>query len=231
MPDIKVPLIPLPNVVFFPKTALPLFIDEPVYGKMVRDCVANNTFLALSQAFPFPRSHDPYSNEKPIFRPAQIGSIGMPYILEEYNGGAIKVLVKGLRRVQVFNVAQSLPYPIYNARIIPEGPSEEGVLFGKVNHINRILVEWVEKNVTNSLDREAFLNGLESIEHIVNYVAMLLIRDNEIRQMLLETDSLVDRVNLISVLLERGIPLKENPQVARAMKNFEILERFVKAAQ
>ena len=40
-----IPLFPLPNVVFFPRTYLPLHIFEPRYRHMVRDAAASHRMI------------------------------------------------------------------------------------------------------------------------------------------------------------------------------------------
>jgi Lon protease-like protein len=51
MPDqtttLTVPLFPLPNVVFFPKTFLPLHIFEPRYRAMVRDASQHDQLIGM----------------------------------------------------------------------------------------------------------------------------------------------------------------------------------------
>jgi Lon protease-like protein len=43
----ELPIFPLPNVVFFPHTLLPLHIFEPRYRKMLADCLAGERRLAV----------------------------------------------------------------------------------------------------------------------------------------------------------------------------------------
>lgn len=235
MNHLKIPLLPLPQIVFFPKTSLPLFVDEPTYGRMIRDCVQRGGILAISQAYPQrsgQKGHPGASRQQ--YRPASICCVGIPYILEEFAGGGMKVLIKGVTRARLISISQNIPYPIYNAELLQDQffdkDKSSGQFTGQLAHIHAILDNWVIKNVPDSLEREAFMNGLESIEHVLNYVSMLLIRDPEVRQSLLETDSLVDRVHLLGALLQKGIPLNEDRVVCQAMKHFETLERMQRAA-
>ncbi|HAZ11854.1 MAG: hypothetical protein A2X86_07615 [Bdellovibrionales bacterium GWA2_49_15] len=230
MTSIKAPLLPLPNVVFFPKTALPLYVDTPSYGRMIRDCAMKGLPVVICMAYVIDLPPDQRGLARQQLRPAMIGSLGIPYILEEYPGGAMKVLVKGLTRARLLSPSQNLPYPVYNVEVLTGPNSDVGNLDGQLTHINNILEAWVTMNVPNSEEREAFFTGLESTEHIANYVSMLLIRDFEIRQTLLETDSLLDRIHLLGALLRDGIPLKEDREVVGAIKEFETLERLTRAA-
>ena len=40
MRELRVPIFPLPEVVFFPQTILPLHVFEPRYRQMIKDCLA-----------------------------------------------------------------------------------------------------------------------------------------------------------------------------------------------
>ncbi|MBI2522109.1 MAG: LON peptidase substrate-binding domain-containing protein [Bdellovibrio sp.] len=271
MACINAPLLPLPNVVFFPKTALPIYVDTPSYGRMIRDCVMNGLPIVVCMAYIQDLPPDQHGLARQQLRPAIIGSLGVPYILEEYPGGAMKVLIKGITRARLISPTQNLPYPIYKVEILTGSncdtdhlcppqfafqvggqgatlsrascPSQDSSpqanalenqnpkgIDGQLAHINNILEAWVMMNVTNSEERKAFFSGLETTEHIANYVSMLLIRDFEIRQTLLETDSLLDRIHLLGALLRDGIPLKEDREVVGAIKQFETLERLARAA-
>src|SRR6266540_6403794 len=42
-----IPLFPLPNVVFFPRTYLPLHVFEPRYRQMVRDAAATHRMIGM----------------------------------------------------------------------------------------------------------------------------------------------------------------------------------------
>ena len=230
MTCIKAPLLPLPNVVFFPKTALPLYVDTPSYSRMIRDCAIKGlpVVICMADVLELPNAEQGFSMQ--YLRPAIIGTLGVPYILEEYPGGALKVLVKGLTRIRLLSAVQNLPYPIYDIEILTEPTCDISHLDGQLTHINNILEAWVGLNVANYEEREAFLNSLATTQHITNYVSMLLIRDAGIRQTLLETNSLLDRIHLLAALLRDGIPLKEDREVVGAIKKFETLERLARTA-
>ena len=53
MKTIKVPVLPIFNVVFFPHTAVPLQLVNPVGIQMIKDCVKANSPVALSLTYNF----------------------------------------------------------------------------------------------------------------------------------------------------------------------------------
>ena len=44
----RVPIFPLPNVILFPGLDFPLYIFEPRYRMMLKDCSQGNKFMAIS---------------------------------------------------------------------------------------------------------------------------------------------------------------------------------------
>ena len=52
MAELRIPVFPLPEVVFFPGTVLPLHVFEPRYRRMVADCLAGDGRLAVAMLRP-----------------------------------------------------------------------------------------------------------------------------------------------------------------------------------
>ena len=48
MHELRIPIFPLPEVVFFPETVLPLHVFEPRYRQMIADCLAGDRWLAVA---------------------------------------------------------------------------------------------------------------------------------------------------------------------------------------
>ncbi len=222
---IEIPVIPIPEVVFFPKTVLPLRIEEPSYQLLVRDAIKSHKEIAVAMA----RRSDQlaiYNGRRlSLFIPAPICSIGHPVIVEEDHYG-IKVLIKGTQRVQLLNLISNHKYPIFLAKIIHDDQQVFGRSFGHIQQIANMLEEWVAITVEDSLEREVFYNSLHTTSHIINYSAMLMIGDRDVRQLLLECDSNLERVNYLFLLLHGRSPLEENPRVSSAIKRFEIIEKI-----
>jgi len=232
MSKLKLPILPIPNVVFFPHASLPLLIEEPSYVQMIRDCESareehgpNAGLLGISLAQPLQVVNFNSRRPRIEYRPSLICSIGIPMIIDELPGGGIKVLVKGTNRAKLGSLVQNLPFPIFNATILKPSQESSGFTGNEIENIFSVLDIWVKKNVTDSIEREAFMASLEGPEHIVDYVSMLLIADKDIRQVLLETELLIERIHLLNSLLRNKRPLGEDPTVVRAIKRFEIIEK------
>ncbi|MDD0851477.1 LON peptidase substrate-binding domain-containing protein [Halobacteriovorax sp. GB3] len=218
----NIPILPIPNVVFFPNTSLPLFVVEPLYVQLIYDCIENNTPLGIAMA-----DTDTFYNTGRL-KPKNICGIGKPIILEELDDGSLKILIRGVGRVQLMHQEQHLPYPVYS---VERYYDRSNVASSQSRHIARlktILDEWLHQNIPDSIEREAFLRTLSSIYHVVDYICMFLIQDKELRQLLLENDSLNERIYMLDILLRDENPFNEDLIVVSAIKEFEQLEKFEK---
>ena len=59
--NIEVALFPIPDVVAFPGTVVPLHVFEPRYRQLVRDCVSNDRMVGVSHVVK--TIHQPAANQ------------------------------------------------------------------------------------------------------------------------------------------------------------------------
>ncbi len=219
----KVNVLPIPNVVFFPHASLPIFVVDQVYLRMIKDCIDKGELLVVTMAehHGVYKSFNEYGHKK-------VGSAGKPIILEELPDGTIKVLIKGVCRVSLGTVIQNLPYLVCEAEELHDIIESEVLIGPKVERLREILNSWLTENIPDSVEREIFSQSLISIYHIIDYVCMFLIRDRDIRQLLLENTSLYERIQMLDTLLQEPHPYIENPSAVSAIKSYEILEKTAK---
>jgi len=92
IPD-HIPIFPLPNVVFFPKTYLPLHIFEPRYRDMVADAAAEGRCVGM--ALLKDGWETEYYGNPPIF---EVGCVGRLVNLQRLPDGRYNILLQGLQR-------------------------------------------------------------------------------------------------------------------------------------
>lgn len=88
------PVFPLPNVVFFPHTFLPLHIFEPRYKAMVGDALEGEHLIAMVLA-----REERLPGEVPAIHP--VGSLGRIEVAEPLPEGRYNIALKGLARVAI----------------------------------------------------------------------------------------------------------------------------------
>ena len=84
----RMPVLPIPNVVFFPRTALPLYVEETSYVRMIRDVVEQDGEIAVALARPMWSTEPSGELGKVHYSPSEICGAGRPVILEELDCGA-----------------------------------------------------------------------------------------------------------------------------------------------
>ncbi len=92
----RIPVFALPNVVFFPKTYLPLHIFEPRYRKMVAD--AAMTGQCIGMALLKDGWETDYYGHPPIY---PIGCIGRLVSVQPLPDGRSNILLQGLERFEI----------------------------------------------------------------------------------------------------------------------------------
>ena len=93
----KLPVFPLPRVVFFPGTALPLHLFEPRYRQMIEDCLEGGC-TAMAVALLAPGWEDDYEGNPPIYEVAGAGRI---VAHQERADGTHDIILHGLNRVRL----------------------------------------------------------------------------------------------------------------------------------
>ncbi len=123
MPERRLPLFPLPDVVFFPETVLPLHVFEPRYRRLVADCLADDRWLAVVMLRP--GWEKDYEGHPPIHSVAGAGEIIQAEALPD---GRYNILLDGRARVRLVaeEPADGRPYRVARAERIREAPPPAG---------------------------------------------------------------------------------------------------------
>ncbi len=96
MHELRIPIFPLPEVVFFPETVLPLHVFEPRYRQMIADCLAGDGWLAVVML----RAgwEKDYQGRPPVHGVAGAGEIIQAEMLAD---GRYNILLDGRARVRI----------------------------------------------------------------------------------------------------------------------------------
>lgn len=215
---ISVAVLPVPNLVFYPNTSLPLYIVDSRHVKMVHDCIATCRLLAVSLV----DSRSSMTGSKNS--PRAICTAGTPQIMETMEDGSVKVLLVGETRIKLISLKQSLPFMIYSAEEIPDiyEHSDLQVDFG-IGRLLAILKKWAKENIEDSSERERFITSACSPKNIVDAVSMYMIADSEIRQLLLENVHLNERIQMLASLFKDSVHV-EDAKTAEAIKSYEKMD-------
>ena len=125
------PLFPLPNVVFFPRTMLPLHVFEPRYLAMLHDVLAHDRLLGvvrLREGW-----EEDYEGSPGI---SEIFGLGEVVRHEEDEDGKLNIYVRGLARVRTLEEQPSdEPYRRARVEVLSERPGASPRQLATVRHL------------------------------------------------------------------------------------------------
>ncbi len=108
----EIPVFPLPNVVFFPGTQLPLHIFEPRYRALMRSCISRDR-MVMAIALLKPGYEADYEGRPPVHEICTVGRIERH---EELEDGRFNLVLRGLFRGRLEELPED-DYTFRRARI------------------------------------------------------------------------------------------------------------------
>jgi Lon protease-like protein len=118
-----VPVFPLPSLVLFPDTIVPLLIFEDRYRTMVKDALEGERLVAM--ALLKSGWETQYQGNPPFHERVCVGSIVGH---ERLPDGRYKMLLYGLFRAEVTEEVQALPYRKARVQVVPDAMREAETL-------------------------------------------------------------------------------------------------------
>jgi uncharacterized protein len=196
-----VPLFPLPNVVLFPKTPMPLYIFEERYRTMVREALAGNGELVI--ALLRTGSESTYVSVSAVHEIACLGKIES---YEELEDGKYNIVVVGTCRVRIVREVQHSPYQMVEVEKIEDTASDElsEDAVGRHNHLGSLFAKFTE--LATGVNQHALeLMPQLDFESLVNMVAMTLNLAIEQKQALLEINDPSQRCDVLIPILQQQL--------------------------
>lgn len=111
--EFLLPLFPLPNVVFFPHTRLPLHVFEPRYRQMVKDALETDERFGIVLLRPGWEAD--YYGSPAVYEWGTLGTIEQAVPLDD---GRYNILVRGDVRVRILDEVSGGPYR--TARVVAD---------------------------------------------------------------------------------------------------------------
>jgi Lon protease-like protein len=189
---VRLPLFPLPGVILFPRSQLPLHIFEPRYREMVRDALEGPGRIGMIQ----PRA--PEDEGAPLY---PVGCVGEIVGVEELEDGRYNIVLLGTSRFRLLGETD-LDAAYRNADVDAdafdesEPPPLSMTLRAEVEREARRLGDAMRLSV----DWDA-VHRLDD-EMLVNAIAQVAPFDVGAKQALLEAAALSDRADLLVQLMQ-----------------------------
>ena len=193
----KIPVFPLSNFIIFPKTTIPLNIFETRYIEMINDSMSSNKLIGMIQ----PLSQNNVNQEDINLH--QVGCLGKIVSFKETEDNRYLIELKGLIRFQIMNEIKS-----------KKKYREYEVDFKRFNHdlddkkekLKFSDLELIFKDLKTLFEKRGFIINWkelekQSLDEIINALAMASPFSLEEKQVLLEAENLNIRKNKIAEIL------------------------------
>ncbi len=199
-----VPVMTLPNTVFFPQALLPLHIFEARYREMLRDVLATNRIFAVAHLDSDRRKNEEL--EEPLHH---IASIGIVRACQKDDNDTSNLLLQGLCRVEVKKIVREKPYRVIAVQPISTtaGTHQAELELLRLEvmrllNLRRRLGTPVPKGMTQ------FLDSIDDVDTFADIAAFNLCEDSSLKQQLLETLETKQRLKLFATSLKSEIELQ-----------------------
>lgn len=187
--DFLLPIFPLPNLVFFPNTRLPLHVFEPRYRQMVNDALdADKRFgIILLQ----PGWERDYFGAPAVHACGTIGTIEQAVPLDD---GRFNILIRGDVRFRILDEVSKVPYR--TARVVAQPETQRS---SDESYAQREWLADLARQYLKYLPDQMAVPEIETVglDALANALIMSLNLDVEEKQKLLEIDDLIARAEQI----------------------------------
>jgi uncharacterized protein len=195
--EFLLPLFPLPNLVFFPSTRLPLHVFEPRYRQMVKDVLEGDQRLGIVLLRPGWESD--YFGAPPVFECGTLGTVEQAVPLED---GRFNIILRGDVRFRIVDEVSQAPYRTARVVIEPESARDAAEAYAQR--------EWLadlSKQYLTYLPDQTSVPEIETVnlEALTNALIMSLNLDAVEKQELLEMSDVMLRAEKVGVELASRI--------------------------
>ena len=192
----EIPLFPLPNVVLFPATQLPLHIFEPRYRAMVADALESERLIGMVMLRPGWESQ--YEAEPPVY---PIGCAGFITHADRLQDGRYNVILRGLEKFRITQERRARTgleaYRVARIQSISEGAAlstPRADISEARRRLERLIAKRLQRNAEDTIPKDI------PDEDLVHAIAQHL--EPLEKQALLECDGLLQRCYTLIELLE-----------------------------
>ncbi len=196
-----VPVMTLPDTVFFPQALLPLHIFEPRYRQMLRDVLARDRLFAVAQLDQSPTALA--GNEEPAH---PVACVGIIRACQKAEGDTSNLLLQGICRVKIQRVVREHPYRLIAVR--PLATTAGGSLAQlEVERLEVMRLLNLRRRLGTSTPKgmTQFLESIEDVDAFADIAAFNLCEDGACKQKLLEQLDTRRRLQLFAAQLKAEI--------------------------
>jgi len=187
--EFLLPLFPLPNMVFFPNTRVPLHVFEPRYRQMITDALESDQRVGIVLLRPGWEAD--YFGAPAIHICGTVGTIEQAVPLDD---GRFNILLRGDVRFRVVGEVSTQPYR--TARVIAQPETQRTV---DESYAQREWLADLSRQYLRYLPEQSSVPEIEMVglDALTNALIMSLNLEVEEKQRLLEIDDMIIRAEQV----------------------------------
>jgi len=209
---LEVALFPIPSLVAFPGTVVPLHVFEPRYRQMIKDCVRDQRMIGvchtrktIREARPNQTEQEAMNSNQATYLPQDVFSAGYCEVIETTSDGRIMAEIHIEKRLQIVREIQSLPYRIVASETLEDIP-ESAQSADEVEQRNQELQTLINAKLLVMIGTEnpafaTLINGPEwqsMTPEVFSFTLFQTLRfDPDLMQSILESRSTHERLNIV----------------------------------
>jgi len=190
-------VFPLPNVVFFPHTRLPLHVFEPRYFQMIREALETHRLIGMFLLKP--GWQEDYYGNPPIY---SIGCAGELLHVDPLPEQRYNIVLRGLYRARALETVQEYPYRKVRVQILSETLTQSPNL---IQQLQNALLADVAKLTIDPVEFDPSVD----FSQMVNLIASSFDLDASVKMELLQKDDVFVRACLLLKLLRKRVSMME----------------------
>lgn len=189
----------LPGVAFFPQALLPLHIFEPRYRQMLRDSLDSNRLFAVAGL-------DARKKAEAFEPPYRVATVGIVRACQGREDGTSNLLLQGLTRVEVAEILGEEPYRRVKIRPLSSAPGATEEENARLRaQLSRLLSTRLRLGGEGPSELTKFIRSIDDPETFVDLAAFNLCHDARMKQRILETLNVRERLTLLSDWVRREV--------------------------
>ena len=189
----------LPGLAFFPQALLPLHIFEPRYRKMLSDSLNTHRLFAVAGL-------DVKRMGSAFEPPYRIATIGVVRACQGRDDGTSNLLLQGLTRVEFTDIVGEEPYRRMKIRALESEPGAPEADNERLRtQLSRLLSTRMRLSGESSAEITKFLRGIDDPETFADLAAFNLCGDARLKQRLLETLNVNQRLGMLNKWARREV--------------------------
>ncbi|MBT5197163.1 MAG: LON peptidase substrate-binding domain-containing protein, partial [Gammaproteobacteria bacterium] len=207
-------LFPIPGMVAFPGTIVPLHVFEPRYRQMVTDAVEQNRMIAVCHTKKEIRPakdgqsmQDALKNNQATYQPVEVFSAGICEIIDTTADGRVYIHISMSKRLQLVHEVQTLPYRIVACSELEDVSqlASDDELMEYQTSITDSIVRMIGKHNPAKLSEFNSDEWLELSPIEFSFKVFQLVRfDADTMQSILEVTSNLERLKMVASLVHSG---------------------------